>query len=83
MEACTENIYVNHWRMTDSPARSLENPFNLRAVARRAFDDLLRANCMERFQNLSQETLLQCLSDTRDKILSNDDWLKGDWDLAD
>ena len=67
----------------DSPARSPDNPINLRAVARRVRYDLLRANCVDRFQNISQETLSRCLSDTRDEVLSDDDWLGGDWDLAD
>ena len=63
--------------------RSQDNPFNLRAVARRIRDDLLQANRLEQFQTLSQETLSQCLSDTCDEILSDDYWLEGDWDLAD
>ena len=67
----------------DIPARNSDNPFKLRAVARRACDDLLRANCVERFQTLSQETLLWCLLDNCDEILSNGDWLEGDWDLDD
>ena len=67
----------------DSPARIPENPFNLRAVARRARDDLLRANCLERFKNILKETLLRCLLETSDEILYDDDWLEGDWDLAD
>ena len=76
--AWTENLYVNPWIMTDSPARSPDNPFNLRTVARCACDDILQANCVERFQTLSRETLSQCLSDTRGDILSDDDWLEGD-----
>ena len=78
--AWTENLYVNPLRMTGRPTRCPEKNFNLRAVARRACDDLLRANCLERFQTLSRETLSLFLSDNRDKILSDDDWLEGDWD---
>ena len=39
--AWTENLYINPRRIMDSPARSPDNPFNLRAVARCACDDLL------------------------------------------
>ena len=85
--AWAENLYVNPWKITGSPARSQDNPFNLRDVARRARDDLLRDNFLERFQTLSRETLSRetlsrCLSDTRDEILSDDNWLGGVWDLA-
>ena len=81
--AWTENLYVNPCRMTDSPARSPYNTFNLRAVTRSARDNLLRASCLERCQTLSRETLSLCLLDTRDDILSDDDWIEGYWDLAD
>ena len=37
----------------DSPARSPDNPINLRAVACHIREDLLQANCVERFQTLS------------------------------
>ena len=67
----------------DSPARIPENPINLRTFARRARDDLLWTNSVERFKNILQETLSLCLSDTHDEILSDDDWLEGDWYLAD
>ena len=77
--AWTENLYVNPWCSVDSPARIPENPINLRAVARRIRDYLLQDNRLDRFQTLSRETLSRCLSDTRDKILSNDNWLEGDW----
>ena len=77
--AWTENLYVNPWFYIDSPARSPNNPINLRAVARRIRDDLLRANRVERFQTISRETLSQFLSDTRDEVLSYDDWLEVDW----
>ena len=80
--AWTENLYVNPWIMTDSSARIPDNPFNLRAVARRVRDNLLQDNRLERFQTLSRETLLRCLSYTREEILSDDDWLEGAWDLA-
>ena len=63
----------------DSPTKIPDNPINLRAVARRARDDLLQDNCLERFQTLSQETLSKFLSGTSDKVLSDDDWLEGDW----
>ena len=42
-------------------------------------DDLLNANRVERFQTLQRETFARCLSDPRDEVLSNDDWLKSDW----
>ena len=42
-----------------------------------------RDNRVERFLTLLQETLSRCLPDTRDEVLSDDDWLDGDWDLAD
>ena len=61
----------------------MENPFNLRAVAHRVCDNLLRANRMERFQTLSREILSRYLLDTCDETLSDDNWLEGDWDLAD
>ena len=77
--AWTENLYVNPWCRVDSPARSPDNPINLCSAAHRARDDLLRANRVERFQTLLQETLSRCLSDTCDKVLSDDDWLEGDW----
>ena len=67
----------------DNPGRSLDNTINLRAVAYRVCDNLLWDNRVERFQTLSRETLLQCISDTRDEILSDEDWLEGDWNLAD
>ena len=69
--------------MTDSPARSPDNTFNMHAVARRACDDILQANRLERFQNFLQETLSRCLLGTHDEVLYDDDWLGGDWDLAD
>ena len=74
----TENIYVNPWCSVDRPVRSPDNPINLRTVARRV-RDLLNANHVERFKTLSQETVAQCLSDTRDEVLSDDDWLESDW----
>ena len=55
--AWAENLYVDPWIMTDSPARSPYNPFNLRASGCRARDDIFRANCLEWFQTLLQETL--------------------------
>ena len=63
--------------------RSPDNPFNLRAVVHRVYDDLLWANRLERFQTFSQDTLSRCLSDTRDKILSDEDWMEEDRYLAD
>ena len=63
----------------DSPDRILYNPINLRAVSRRVRDNLLRANRVDRFQTLSQETLSRCLLETRDKVLSGDNWLESDW----
>ena len=67
----------------DSPDKSMDNPINLRAVARRARDDFFRANRVERFQTLSRETVSRFLLGTHDKILSNDNWLEGEWYLAD
>ena len=55
--------------MRDIPAGIPDNPFNLRAVARRSRDNILQANCLERFQTLSRETLSRYISDTRDKIV--------------
>ena len=84
--AWNENLYVDPWRITDIPTRSTsspDNPFNLRNVARRVHDDILCANHLERFQNLLRETLPRFLLDNRDEVLSDDDWLEGDWDLAD
>ena len=64
----------------NSPARTPDgDPINLHAVARHVRDDLIRANSVERFQTLLQETLSRCLSDTRDEVLSDDDWIEGDW----
>ena len=56
-----------------------KDPINLRAVARRLRDDIINNNCVERFQTLQQETFARCLLDTRDKVLSDDDWLESDW----
>ena len=55
--AWTENLYVNPWCSVDIPAGSPNNPINFCTVARRACDDLLNANCVERFQTLHQETV--------------------------
>ena len=67
----------------NSPARTLDvDPSDLRAVARRVRDDILQANCVARVQTLQQEIHVRCLSDTCDKVLSddsNDGWLKEDW----
>ena len=52
--AWNENLIDDPWIIMDSPARIPDIPFNLGAVARRACDDLLRANRLERFQTLSQ-----------------------------
>ena len=51
------NIVTSGWGSTvpsypDYMPRSLDNPFTLRNVARRAHDDLLQANCLEWFQTL-------------------------------
>ena len=71
--------HFNPWYIVDIPASSPENPINLRAVARCFRDDLLQANCVERFQTLSRETLYKCFLDTRDEVLFDDDWLESDW----
>ena len=81
--AWTENLYVDPWIMRDIPAGIPDNPFNLRAVARRSCDNILQTNRLERFQTLSRKTLSRCLSDTCDEVMFDDDWLKGDWYLAD
>ena len=58
----------------DSPSRSPEDdPINLGDVARRVRDDLLN------IQNLQRETIARYLLDTRDEVLSDDDWLESDW----
>ena len=84
--ALTQNLYVDPWIMTDSPPHSAwgpDNPFHLRAVARRVRGNIFRSNRLERFQTFLRETLSRCLLDTRDDILSDVDWLEEDWDLAD
>ena len=63
----------------DSPVSITDNPINLRSVARHVRDNLPNANRVERFQNLFQETVAQCLSDTHEEVLSDDDWIKSDW----
>ena len=77
--AWTENLYINPWCHVDSPTRSPDNHINLSAVVRRVRDDILRDNHVERFETLLQETLSQFLLDTRDEVLSDDDWLESDW----
>ena len=66
----------------DISTRSPDIIANLHDVARRVCDDLLRANCVEQFQTLLHETLSQCLLDTRDEVLCNNDWLDKDWDFS-
>ena len=63
--AWTENIYVNPWLQGE--------PIDLGAVARRIRDYLLNT------QTLWQETIAKCLSDTRDEVLSNENWLENGW----
>ena len=78
--AWTEDIYVNPWLIVDSPARSPDrDPINLGTVAGRVRDYLLNANYVELIHTLQQETIAWCLSDTRDEVLSDDDWLESDW----
>ena len=77
--AWTENLYVNPWCSVDSSAMSPDNPINLRAVARRVRDDLLQANRVERFQTLLRDTVVRCLLDTCDEVLSDEDWLEIYW----
>ena len=55
------------------------DPINLGAVSRRIRDDLLNAERVERIQTLQRETIALCLSETRDEVLSDDDWLESDW----
>ena len=72
--ASTENIYVNPWLIVDSPAMSPDSdPINLGAIACRARDDLLN------IKTLQQETVARCLSDTREKVMSDDNWLESDF----
>ena len=70
----TENMYNNPRLIVDSPVRSSDgDPIDLGTVACRVRDDLLNS------QNIRQETIVQCLLDTRDKVLLDDDWLESDW----
>ena len=64
----------------DSSDRSPDGyPINLGAVARRIRDYILNANCVERFQTLQREKFAQCISGTRDEVLSDDGWIEEDW----
>ena len=77
--AWTEDLYVNPLYHVYSHVMSPDNPISLRAAARRVRYDLLRANCVERFQTLLRETISRCLSDTCDEVLFDDDWLESYW----
>ena len=72
--AWTENIYINPCYIVDSPVRSSDgDPIDLGAVACSVRDDILN------IQTLQQETITRCISDNRDKVLSDDNWLESDW----
>ena len=78
--AWTENIYFNLWGT--NPTRIPNVLINLRTVARRARDNLLRDNHVDQRKTLQRDIQARCLSDTRDNVLyddSDDGWLKEDW----
>ena len=77
--AWTENLHINPWCYVNSLARNpYGDPINMVAVTCRVHDDHFNANCVEWFQTIQQETFTLCLLDTREEVLSDDNWLESD-----